>query len=236
MMNHGGLYAGTELDVFATAANWRGYWCGLVRPYVGASVLEVGAGLGSVTSALYSNGIRRWLALEPDPRLAAHIASRKERDRLSGVEILQGTLESVPSQEKFETILYIDVLEHIADDAGEVARALTHLDLGGHLIILSPAHQLLYSEFDQAIGHYRRYNSSMLRRLKPPTLESVFIRYLDSVGLLASAANRLLLRSARPSRRQVAAWDRGMVPISRIVDPLMGYGVGKSVLAVWRRS
>ena len=57
-----------------------------------------------------------------------------------------------PADERFDTILYIDVLEHIDDDLGELARSATHLRPGGHLIVLAPAHQALYSPFDKAIG------------------------------------------------------------------------------------
>jgi hypothetical protein len=60
--------------------------------------------------------------------------------------------------------------------------------------------------------------------------------YLDSVGLLASAANRLLLKQSLPTARQIQVWDNFMVPCSRLLDPLTGYLAGKSVVAVWERS
>ena len=59
--------------------------------------------------------------------------------------------------------------------------------------------------------------------------------YLDSVGLLASAGNRLLLRQSMPTERQILAWDRLMIPVSRVIDPVFGHRLGKSVLGVWRR-
>jgi hypothetical protein len=58
---------------------------------------------------------------------------------------------------------------------------------------------------------------------------------LDSAGLLASLANRLLLRSAMPSPEQIAFWDRVLVPISRVLDTLFGRRLGKTVVAVWSR-
>jgi hypothetical protein len=66
-------------------------------------------------------------------------------------------------------------------------------------------------------------------------MRAVRARYLDAVGLLASLANRLVLRSALPTASQIRAWDRFMVPMSRIVDPLLGYLAGKTVVAVWQR-
>jgi hypothetical protein len=135
----------------------------------------------------------------------------------------------------FDAILYIDVIEHIDDDSGQLELAATRLNQDGHLIVLSPAHQWLFSPFDEAIGHYRRYSRNTLRAVGPADCQLVFLRYLDSVGLLASLANRLFLRASRPTTRQIAFWDRFMVPVSRVVDPCLAYRLGKSVLGVWRR-
>jgi hypothetical protein len=135
----------------------------------------------------------------------------------------------------FDTLLYMDVLEHIEDDRGELARAAGMLSPGGHVIALSPAHNGLFTPFDKVIGHYRRYTRATLRALTPPTLKPVRIEYLDSVGLLASLANRLVLRQSMPTASQIAVWDKGMVRVSKLLDPLLGYNLGKSVLGVWKR-
>jgi hypothetical protein len=63
----------------------------------------------------------------------------------------------------------------------------------------------------------------------------VRLRYLDTIGLLASAGNRFLLSSAMPNARQISLWDRVMLPVSKLVDPILRYRVGKTVIAVWRR-
>ncbi len=133
----------------------------------------------------------------------------------------------------FDSILYIDVLEHIDADAQEVRDAARYLRPGGHLIVLSPAHEVLFSPFDAAIGHYRRYSRAMLARLTPPSMRIARLRYLDAAGMLASLGNRFLLRSGMPTPDQIRAWDRGLVPISRKVDRVLGYRVGKSALIVW---
>ena len=67
--------------------------------------------------------------------------------------------------------------------------------------------------------------------LATPDLEPVRLCYLDSIGLFASLGNRLLLQSAMPKPSQIAFWDRVLVRMSRLVDPLLGYSAGKSVLA-----
>src|SRR5262249_4352281 len=132
-------------------------------------------------------------------------------------------------------ILYIDVLEHIQDDAGELQKAVRYLKGGGHIIVLAPAHQWLYTPFDQAIGHFRRYTKTSLAALTPEYTEIVRLVYLDAIGLFASLGNRLFLKRSMPTARHVASWDKLMVPLSRLIDPLLGYAVGKSVLAIWQK-
>ena len=138
--------------------------------------------------------------------------------------------------EQFDTILYIDVLEHIDDDGGELQRAAGHLAPGGHLVVLSPAHRWLFSPFDAAIGHFRRYTARDLEALTPAGVERVRTFYLDSVGMLASAANRMFLRQSMPNANQIHCWDNWMIPCSRWVDQLTGYRLGKSVVGIWRKS
>jgi SAM-dependent methyltransferase len=227
-------YIGTELDVFAHARNWKAYLRTLVSPYLRGRVLEVGGGIGATTSALRSSGQDRWTVLEPDAELAGRL-----RERVAGlqpgVRIVIGTLSAIRNEPIFDCVLYMDVLEHIEDDRAELERAASRLAPGGAIVVLSPAHQSLYTPFDAAIGHYRRYDRARLKRLTPPGTTLTRLQYCDCAGLLLTVGNKLLLRSASPTLAQVRAWDRACVPISRVIDPLLGWRLGKSILAVWTR-
>jgi SAM-dependent methyltransferase len=225
-------YVGTELEIFSRAVNWKRYWADRIRPYLRGAVLEVGAGTGVNTPFLKTEDCARWVCLEPDEELATKLQTRCET---LGCEVRVGTLEDVPVSSRFDTILYIDVLEHIADDRAELRRAAGLLGAEGHLVVLSPAHQWLFTRFDVAIGHYRRYTRRTLADAAPPALELVRIEYLDAVGVLLSLGNRVALRQSMPAQGQVLLWDRVAVPLSRRVDWMLRYRAGKSVLAVWRR-
>ena len=227
-------YVGDELDLFAAATRWKAYFRRMIAPYMGPEVLEVGAGLGGTTRALCRGDERRWLCLEPDPQLAARLEAERAAGRLPGrCEVVVGTLDDQLVADRFDTILYMDVLEHIQADAAEMVRAAGRLAPGGHIIALSPAHQWLYTPFDRAIGHCRRYSRRTLGELTPPGLEMVWLGYLDSVGFFASLANKALLRQAMPTPAQVRFWDRTLVRASEWVDPVLGHRAGKSVLGVW---
>lgn len=229
-------YVGSELELFAEATRWKAYFRAQLAPYLGLDVLEVGAGLGGTTRLLCRGTERRWVCLEPDPGLADRLKTSIGDGSLPDCcRVAVGTIAEAAALGPFDTLLYIDVLEHIADDRGELARAAEALAPGGHLVVLSPAHNWLFSPFDRAIGHHRRYSRRGLRALTPESLELVRLVYLDSVGLLASLGNRLLLRSPMPTAAQVRLWDRVLIRLSRRLDPMLAYGVGKSVMGVWQR-
>jgi 2-polyprenyl-3-methyl-5-hydroxy-6-metoxy-1,4-benzoquinol methylase len=228
-------YVGTELALFAHAVNWKAYWKKRIAPWLHGDVLEVGAGIGANTLALVDRAAR-WTCLEPDAHLLAEARSAHAGSGSAArVSYVCGTLEGLDASAAFDAIVYLDVLEHIEDDRAEMRRAAAHLRPGGALIVLAPAHQRLYSEFDRSIGHFRRYDRASLSAVEPAGLTRLQLRYLDSVGLCASLANRVFLHQSRPSLQQIRTWDRTMVPLSRVLDPLLFFGVGKSILGVWRR-
>jgi len=226
-------YVGSELDVFAEARNWKKYYGAAVKPYLRGVVVEVGAGIGATTSALCDGTQDLWLCLEPDLALLARAKGR--RDLPACCRFAAGSSSALAPRARVNAILYIDVLEHIERDGDELRRVLPALAPGGHVLVVAPAHQYLYTPFDAAIGHHRRYDCASLRAVVPDGFEIIRLCYLDSIGFFASLANRLLLREAHPSYAQIRFWDRVLVPPSRIFDPLLGHRFGKSVLGVFRR-
>ncbi|MFH1982585.1 MAG: class I SAM-dependent methyltransferase [Pseudomonadota bacterium] len=230
-------YQGQELALFRDAVNWKRYWSSILRPFVTGRVLDVGAGLGDNARYLHNSTVTAWCFLEPDERLLHH--NQRQHDGEPGLaspSFFTGTIASLPAGKTFDTIIYIDVLEHILDDRQELERASRHLKAGGHLIVLSPAFPALFSDFDKSIGHYRRYTRQSLIDIAPRRLGLIKLHYIDAVGMVTSLANRFLLRSALPNPTLIRTWDRLLVPISRIVDPILPFRLGKSIYGVWTRS
>ena len=229
-------YLGNELDVFAHAVNWKSYLRSQIGMYLHGDVLEVGAGIGGTTAVLCDGRQESWTCLEPDAELASRLMERAEGGAFAlAPQLAVGTLEDLDPALRFDAILYIDVLEHIEDDRSEVAQAVERLKEGGALIVLCPAHQFLFTSFDEAVGHYRRYDKRMYRALTPADARLERLRYLDSMGMLLSLGNRLWLRSGSPTLKQIKLWDRLFVRLSRLVDGCLCRQVGKSILGIWRK-
>jgi SAM-dependent methyltransferase len=233
-------YVGSELFIFKNALNWKKYWASILFPHISGDILEVGAGIGANISSIYNTKVKSWSAVEPDKSLL------DELERQIGIEkreininLINGTARDVKEGNYFDVILYIDVLEHIENDSAEINEVLNLLKPGGRIIILAPAHKFLFTEFDIAVGHYRRYNKKLIRELmnsKSQSLEETKLIYLDFLGGALSLINRFVLNQSHPSRSQIVFWDSVIIPMSKIIDKLLRFQVGKSILAIYTRS
>jgi len=226
-------YKGNELIVFSRAVNWKSYWMNAVAPHLKGCVLEVGAGIGENTKRLIDLTEGEWVCLEPDLELCKEISKWGSKSAHCGrLKVLNSLLSDLPLSMDFDTILYIDVLEHIEQDDEELRSAIVRLRPNGKIIVLSPAHNFLYSAFDNKIGHFRRYDRKMIEEILPTGVVLSEFRYLDSIGFFASLVNKFFLRTSDPSPEQVLFWDRYMVRASVMIDKRIGYKFGKSLLGV----
>ncbi|HYP78341.1 MAG TPA: class I SAM-dependent methyltransferase [Polyangiaceae bacterium] len=223
-------YVGSELELFIKATNWKNYWASRVRPFVRGTVLDVGAGIGATFDYL-NESAEHWTCLEPDAGLCKELQTRLG-SHPRPPRVVCGTLEALRPDERFDTIVYIDVLEHIEHDREQARAAAAHLNPGGSLIVLSPALPSLFSPFDSSVGHFRRYTAQSLQAVTPSGLSVKTWFFLDGLGALASLFARVAKRSA-PSQAQIATWDKLIVPVSRVTDALTSRLFGRTIVMVW---
>jgi len=229
-------YIGSELELFKDAKNWKDYWFSIIDPYIGKRILDVGAGIGATAKMFQKKNIDHYLAIDTDQSNIEAIKDSNISKKINGTfGCICGDISSVDSDQLFDTILYIDVLEHIPNDCSELELAYNHLLPGGRIIVLSPAHQWLYSPFDDSVGHCRRYSKKTLTSVKPKKSTIDMMDYIDSVGVIASMSNRLVLRSKYPTKEQIKIWDDYMIPISVYLDRAIRFRVGKSIIAIFTK-
>ena len=193
----------------------------------------MGSGIGEITKKFkYIWSESFWVCLEPDKNNSKKIQSLITQKVLSEkVSIFNGFLSDLRNKNLFfNSILFIDSLEHIQNDHKALNDADKLLKKNGKLVVIVPAHNFLYNEFDKSIGHFRRYNKEMLKNVLPENHTLKSLQYIDSVGFFLSLANKYILKSSNPTSKQVLFWDRIIVPISFILDKLLLHTFGKNLI------
>jgi SAM-dependent methyltransferase len=218
------------------APNYNQWLAGTFRKWAGARVLEIGAGIGTITAHL-APGRELVTALEVDPFYV-----RRLKNRFRGtpqVEPYQGDVALADwkalAERRFDTVVLSNVLEHIPDDAGAVQTFAKILPPGGALILFVPALPALFGSLDEAVGHHRRYTPTSLREVMQRNgFDVEALQWMNLVGIPGWFVNgRVLKRRVLPPL-QLRLYDR-LAPTLASLEAQVKLPVGLSLLAVGRR-
>jgi glycosyltransferase involved in cell wall biosynthesis len=216
-----------ELD---KATRFNDWMADAVRPWLGARVLEVGAGIGNLTAKLCRRDA--YFATDVDKAYCLHL-ERRFANRPE-VRVLQLDVTRDASVEKVDSVVCLNVLEHLDDDLGVVKRMASFLSPGGDLILLVPNLPQLYGSIDELAGHKRRYTKTGLAALlREAGLEPESIVDFNRVSTPAWIWNTRILRRKTFSRIQLKAFD-SLVWLFRRIDRFFPWP-GQSLIAVGRR-
>ncbi len=201
-------------------------------PSLGRSILEIGSGMGNITHYLCA-GDRQVTATEVIP------GYRNELERLFcdrpnieiGVFDLNSPAPADYISRPFDTVVCLNVLEHIENDLFALEQMYLALKPGGKLALLVPAHKILYGEFDRAVGHYRRYEKrEMIDKLNQAGFSSCKVKYFSIAAALPWLINgRLLKRDYLPVGQTNLA--NRLVPLLKF-ERLIGPPCGLSLIAI----
>lgn len=213
----------------------------LIAPWIGKRVLDAGCGIGNATEHLKELA-GYVLAADLSPNNLEVLKKRFAED--GNVEPAQLDLDKdireITSRE-IDTIVCLDVLEHVEDDCSLLARFNEMLQPDGHLLIKVPAGRWLFGSIDEASGHFRRYTKSELRQKAEQTgWEVVKLHYMNIFGVLPYfLKSRILKKQANFSRtmsRKQLERIRKMLPILKRIDRFVGPPLGQSLVLVARKS
>src|SRR5262249_29629775 len=186
-----------------------------LRPLGGKRVLEIGAGIGNMTRHLL--GREHVVATDLNPRYLRILANTFERHNRVQVMLLDLTAFDPADLDvhRLDTILCLNVLEHVADDRTVLRRLAESLVPGGRLILLVPAHHRLYGAIDRAIHHQRRYEGEELRaRLEEAGFAVEHVEFFNRLGVLGWYLNSVLLRRTHVPGVQLRL-QNALVPLLR---------------------
>jgi SAM-dependent methyltransferase len=219
-------YGGRDnLEAMKKATRYNNFLIDLIRKYsIGKRVLDHGAGAGTFATPIAAGGMQV-VCMEPDDGLRAELSQ-------TGLEVA-ASLEEIPDS-SVDYAYTLNVLEHIKDDQEAIVELYRCLKPGGRLLVYVPAFQLLYSQMDTHVGHFRRYRRKPLKRLLQDTGFDVSAAYyVDSLGYLATLVYKLVGdRSGSVSPGSVAFYDSVIFPLSRIIDFLSIGSFGKNLTIV----
>jgi len=219
------------LELNSHAKNYQEWIYELISPYLSGSILEIGAGRGDFTWRFATHG--SLTATEISETLLEHLRIRFRTDdnvQISGPEALD-------SCEKYDSIVLVNVLEHIQNDEETLRKLFMLLRPGGVLILYVPAFWFLYSDYDSQIGHYRRYRSKELQTLCSHVgLEVLDSRYINAIGGLGWWLVCRIFRRPASQPVSVDLMDRLVIPISKAVESVISVPFGVSLFCVCRKS
>lgn len=204
---------------------------------LGDEVLEVGAGLGSVTRCIAHRHPRASItALEPAPNVIDGLrAAVADVPRIAPhATTSRDWLESHPER-SYDSAVYVNVLEHVRDDLAELRTAHELLRPGGRLCVFVPALPRLYGSLDLRSGHYRRYTRERLARVVGEAgFEIDRLHHLDALGVVPYWLLYRVLGIGHLDRGTSGLYDRVLVPVGRFLERRPP-PIGKNLVLVARR-
>jgi SAM-dependent methyltransferase len=220
-----------EFSALREANNYRAAIVQEFAPYLRGRVLEVGAGVGQMTAGLRKvHGVEHLVAVEPNP-----VFCDRFRTIFRGHDIIEGTVQDVPTDMEWNTIVSINVLEHIRDDVKEL-KAYKRLlrPTVGYLCLFVPARPEIYAPIDQDFGHCRRYvKEDLAEKLKTAGFHVLQLRYFNFVGYFAWWLNFCVLRRREFDPAKVSFFDRVIFPkVHWFETKIARPSFGQSLLAV----
>ncbi|MCZ7547443.1 MAG: class I SAM-dependent methyltransferase [Anaerolineae bacterium] len=207
-----------------------------VRPYLGQRILEVGCGHSNLTAPLL-RGRELVVATDQDAASVAKVRARFP----DAANLVTHTADITDpavldlARYRLDTVVCLNVLEHIEDDITALAH-MRDLLTEGYLIVIVPALRALYGTIDRAIGHYRRYAKADLRRLiERVGLRVVALHYTNPLGALGWFVNARILRRRVPPAGQLKLFN-ALVPALAWFERHVRLPFGLSVLSVSTRT
>lgn len=229
-------YEGRDLEILADAPRYQSWIVEQFLPYLRGSVVEYGAGHGSI-SILLAPRVERLDLVEPSSPLIGPLQQRLSS--FSHVTIHNAMLEShalnIPDN-SLDGIVMVNVLEHVEDDINALAQLMRILKPGGHLMLYVPALSWLMSELDRMHGHYRRYERQELRdKVSGQGFEVVRHKFMDFPGVVPWWLINVVGKQTSFNPRMIAIYDRWITPTARFLEGLVSPPIGKNLLLVARK-
>jgi len=226
-----------DLEIMSRAVNYAEWIFSKFRDLLGKRVVEIGAGIGNFTGKFIDKELV--IAVDNYKPCIDYIRNRFADN--NNIVPFEGSIDSPLilglSVYLPDTIVCINVLEHVENDIAALKNMFSLLTEGGKLILLVPAFQFLYGTIDHLVGHYRRYNKHEIEtKLITAGFDVKSVSYMNCIAPFAWYLNNRILKKEEESLPQVILYDRFVVPWLRKIEQILIPPFGLSIVAVGEKS
>lgn len=230
-------YVGRDLEAMDFAVNYHRWILEIIKPFLGRHLVEVGAGTGSFSELLLETEPKTLSLIEPSAMFQTLQKNLNLKDSTSEIRafpnIFAEVADRIAAEQKPDSIIYINVLEHIEDDGGELQIVHRTLRENGRAFVFVPALPFLFSRFDEQIGHFRRYRRAELtEKFRAAGFRLLLSRYFDAAGIFPWFVKYRLLKSLTMQSGAVHAYDKFVVPFTKPLESVFPPPIGKNLLVV----
>jgi SAM-dependent methyltransferase len=231
-------YPGRELEAMSLAVNYHRWIFQSMRPFLGRRLVEVGAGTGSFSEMILESPVERLALVEPSQSMYEQLNARlRQLEAAAPVKTYNATFAEVCRQIRDEqhpdSILYINVLEHIRDDERELSLMRETLSVNGRIFIFVPALAWLYGHFDEEVGHVRRYTKTELEdKCRLAGFKIIKSSYFDLIGVIPWYVKYRILKSRGMEAWAVSLYDRYLVRVTKTIESYVRPPIGKNIVLI----
>jgi 2-polyprenyl-3-methyl-5-hydroxy-6-metoxy-1,4-benzoquinol methylase len=219
------------LERMASVDRYNAWIYKVIKPWLGLRILEVGCGIGNMTRYFLKNS-RQVVALDVLPESVACVRQQYSLLALEGDICDDSVVEKLHAEYDFDTVVCLNVLEHIPDDGKALKNMFRLLKLGGHLVLYVPAGNYLYGTLDEALGHYRRYNRQQFHDVvsgQGYKIEKIF--YMNVAGIFGWYLNSKILKRRILSEKMLSLFNL-LTPLFTLVECVIKPPFGQSLVCI----
>lgn len=235
------VYGERTLAAITAADKFNKWMYETIKPYIKGHLLEIGSGIGNISQFFMVDKVQ--CTLTDLRQNYCDILAEKFKDQPTLEGILKVNLvhpdfdrEYAHLLGKYDSIVALNVVEHIEDDNLAIANCYKLLSKGGHIIILVPAYQVLYNKFDEILEHFRRYTSTSLQRIiKNGNFEIIHNQYFNFIGIAGWIVTGSIMRKETIPEGQMKFYNK-LVPIFKVVDKVVLNKIGLSTICIGRKN
>lgn len=231
------VYVGKDLEAMSFAVNYHKWILDEFRPLLGKHIVEVGAGTGSFSEMVLETKPETLALVEPSDLygdLTSNVSQNGNQTKIDFYNsIFAAVAAEITGKQKPDSIIYVNVLEHIEDDNHELKLIYESLSDSGRCFLFVPALMALYGEFDRKLGHFRRYTKKELeQKCQAAGFKILKSKYFDFAGVVPWYINYRLLKSESLGGGAVSLYDKAVVPVFRKIESMINVPVGKNILLI----